>query len=35
LIVLVYEWRIGALNFAADGKQIIKRMKSKKKGETK
>ncbi len=35
LIVLVYEWRIGALNFAADGKQIIKRMKSMKKGETK
>ncbi|MHB2150348.1 NADH-quinone oxidoreductase subunit A [Calditrichota bacterium LG25] len=33
LIVLVYEWRIGALNFAADGKEIIKRMKSIKEGE--
>ncbi len=28
LIVLVYEWRIGALDFAADGKKIIKRMKT-------
>ncbi len=35
LIVLVYEWRIGALNFAADGKKIVKRMKSMKEGEHK
>ena len=28
LVVLVYEWRIGALNYAPDGKEILKRMKS-------
>jgi NADH-quinone oxidoreductase subunit A len=28
MIVLVYEWRIGALNYAANGKEIIKRMKN-------
>ncbi|NOX90676.1 MAG: NADH-quinone oxidoreductase subunit A [Calditrichaeota bacterium] len=33
LIVLVYEWRIGALDFAADGKKIIKRMKTLRKSE--
>ncbi len=33
MIVLVYEWRIGVLNFAADGKKIIKRMQTIKKGE--
>ena len=31
LIVLIYEWRIGALNFAADGKKIIKKMNELKK----
>lgn len=28
LIVLIYEWRIGALNYAPNGKEILKRMKS-------
>ncbi len=28
MVVLVYEWRIGALNYAANGKEIIKRMKN-------
>jgi NADH-quinone oxidoreductase subunit A len=28
LVVLVYEWRIGALDYAADGKKIIKRMQT-------
>ncbi len=35
LIVLIYEWRIGALNFAADGKKIIKRMHELKKVQNK
>ena len=33
LIVLIYEWRIGALNYAANGKTIIKRMQKIKQGE--
>ncbi len=28
LVVLVYEWRIGALDYAANGKKIIKRMQT-------
>lgn len=28
MIVLIYEWRIGALNYAANGKEIVKRMKT-------
>jgi NADH-quinone oxidoreductase subunit A len=28
LVVLVYEWRIGALEYAANGKKIIKRMQT-------
>ena len=28
LVVLIYEWRIGALNYAPNGKEILKRMKS-------
>ena len=35
LIVLIYEWRIGALNYAANGKEIIKRMKTLKKVKNK
>ncbi len=33
LIVLLYEWRTGALDIAADGKKIIKAMKKFKKHE--
>ena len=27
LVVLIYEWRIGALDFAASGKKILKKVK--------
>jgi len=33
IVVLLYEWRIGALDFAASGKQIVKRMQKMKAGK--
>ncbi len=32
LIVLIYEWRIGTLNYAANGKAIVKHMQKLKQG---